>query len=253
MDLKLEGRTALVTGGTRGIGRAIVEAFVGEGTNVGFCARTASDVEATERAISNGGPKVVGTTLDMGDPAAIDTWVADSAERFGGIDIIVSNVSALAIPDTDENWDASLRVDLMGTVRLVKAAMPYLETSETPSIVAISSVSGRETDFASGPYGTAKSAIIAYIQGLAYQLAEKGIRANTVSPGNTYFPGGVWEGIESGNPELFATAMGLNPTGRMAKPEEIAAGVVFLASPISSFTTGTNLVIDGALTRGIQF
>jgi len=253
MDLKLEGRTALVTGGTRGIGRAIVEAFAGEGANVGFCARTASEVETTERSMSDQGPEIVGTTLDVGDPAAINAWVADSAERFGGIDIVVSNVSALAISDTGENWEASLNVDLMGTVRLVKAAMPHLEKSATPSIVAISSVSGREVDFASGPYGTAKSAIIAYVQGLAYQLAEKGIRANTVSPGNTYFPGGVWESIESGNPELFATAMGLNPTGRMAKPEEIAAGVVFLASPVSSFTTGTNLVIDGALTRGIQF
>ncbi|MDH3308814.1 MAG: SDR family oxidoreductase [Acidimicrobiia bacterium] len=253
MDLKLEGRTALVTGGTRGIGRAIVEAFVGEGANVGFCARTASDVEAAEQAVSGGGPEVVGTTMDLGDAAAINSWVADSAERFNGIDIVVSNVSALAIPDSDENWEASLNVDLMGTVRLVKAAMPYLEKSDVPSIVAISSVSGREVDFASGPYGTAKSAIIAYIQGLAFQLADKGIRANTVSPGNTYFPGGVWESIESDNPELFATAMGLNPTGRMGKPEEIAAGVVFLASPVSSFTTGTNLVIDGALTRGIQF
>lgn len=253
MDLKLEGRTVLVTGGTKGIGRAIVEGFVAEGANVGFCARTASDVEATAQAISGAGVDVVGTALDMGDPAAISAWVADSAERFGGIDVIVSNVSALAIPDTDENWEASLRVDLMGTVRLVKAAMPHLENSDVPSIVAISSVSGREADFASGPYGTAKSAIIAYIQGLAFQLAEKGIRANTVSPGNTYFPGGVWESIESDTPEFFDFAMGLNPTGRMAKPSEIAAGVVFLASPVSSFTTGTNLVIDGALTRGIQF
>ena len=253
MDLKLEGRTVLVTGGTRGIGRAIVDGFVGEGANVGFCARTVSEVEATEQEVSSNSVNVVGTALDMGDAAAIKAWVADSAEHFGGIDAIVSNVSALAIPDTDENWEASLRVDLMGTVRLVKAAMPYLENSDVPSIVAISSVSGREADFASGPYGTAKSAIIAYIQGLALQLAEKGIRANTVSPGNTYFPGGVWESIERDNPELFEYAMGLNPTGRMAKPAEIAAGVVFLASPVSSFTTGTNLVIDGALTRGIQF
>ncbi len=253
MDLKLAGRTVLVTGGTRGIGRAIVEGFVREGANVGFCARTASEVETTERSVSGDGPTVVGTALDMGDSAAISAWVESSAGHFGGIDVVVSNVSALAIPDTDENWEASLRIDLMGTVRLVKAAMPYLEKSEVPSIVAISSVSGREADFASGPYGTAKSAIIAYIQGLAYQLAEKGIRANTLSPGNTYFPGGVWESIESDNPALFEFAMGLNPTGRMGKPEEMAAGVVFLASPVSSFTTGTNLVIDGALTRGIQF
>ncbi len=253
MDLRLAGRTALVTGGTRGIGRAIVEAFVAEGANVGFCARTASDVEETEKAFSGAGSDVVGSVMDVGDRDAIYAWVEDSASRFGQIDIVVSNVSALAIPDTDENWETSLRVDLMGTVNLVKAALPHLEKSDAASIVAISSVSGREADFASGPYGTAKSAIIAYIQGLAFQLAEKGIRANTVSPGNTYFPGGVWESIERDNPELFEYAMSLNPTGRMGKPEEMAAGVVFLASPVSSFTTGTNLVIDGALTRGIQF
>ncbi len=253
MDLKLEGRTALVTGGTRGIGRSIVETFLAEGANVGFCARTASDVEATTEALSGTGADVAGTTMDVGDGAAIDAWVKDSAARFGAIDMIVSNVSALAIEDTDENWEASLKVDLMGTVRLVKAALSHLEKSDAASIVAISSVSGREVDFASGPYGTAKSAITAYIQGLAYQLAGKGIRANTVSPGNTYFPGGVWEDIEAGNPEFFEVAMGLNPTGRMGTPQEMAAGVVFLASPVSSFTTGTNLVIDGALTRGIQF
>ncbi|HUG84471.1 MAG TPA: SDR family oxidoreductase, partial [Euzebya sp.] len=184
---------------------------------------------------------------------AIAGWVASTAATFGGIDIVVSNVSALAIPDTDESWEASLTVDVMGTVRLVKAAMPHLEASEVPSIVTIASVSGREVDFASGPYGTAKAAIIAYTQGLANQLAAKGIRANSVSPGNTYFPGGVWESIETGNPELFQMAMGLNPTGRMGTPQEMAAGVVFLASPVSSFTTGSNLLIDGALTRGIQF
>ncbi len=252
MDLQLTGRTALVTGGTRGIGRAIVERFLDEGTNVGFCARTPEDVTATEEAFSGKGPQVAGTSVDMGDASAVTSWVEDSAERFGGIDMVVSNVSALAIPDTDENWEASINVDLMGTVRLVKAAMPYLEASDAASIVAIASVSGREVDFASGPYGTAKSAIIAYIQGIAFHLAGKGIRANTVSPGNTYFPGGVWESIEEGNPELFEMAMNLNPTGRMGTPQEMAAGVVFLSSPMSSFTTGTNLVIDGALTRGVQ-
>jgi NAD(P)-dependent dehydrogenase (short-subunit alcohol dehydrogenase family) len=121
------------------------------------------------------------------------------------------------------------------------------------SLVAISSVSGREADFASGPYGTFKTAIIGYMAGLALQLAEKGIRANTVSPGNTYFEGGVWQNIEGGNPDLFTFAMGLNPTGRMGTPEEVASGVVFLSSPLSSRTSGTNLVVDGALTRGIQF
>ena len=83
-------------------------------------------------------------------------------------------------------------------------------------------------------------------------MAEKGIRANTVSPGNTYFEGGVWAGIESGNPELYDMAVGLNPTGHMGTPEEIAGPVVFLASPQARRISGTNLVVDGALTRGIQ-
>jgi 3-oxoacyl-[acyl-carrier protein] reductase len=252
MDLRLTGRTALVTGGTRGIGRAIVEGFLAEGANVAFCARTEDAVKATEAELSGGDARVVGTALDVADGDAMADWVASAAAAFGGIDIVVSNVSALAIPDTDENWQASIDVDLMGTVRLVKAAMPHLEASDAASIVTISSVSGREVDFASGPYGTVKTAILGYTQGLAFQLAGKGIRANSVSPGNTYFTGGVWESIEAGDPELFGTAMGLNPTGRMGTPAEMAAGVIFLASPVSSFTTGANLLIDGALTRGIQ-
>ena len=179
--------------------------------------------------------------------------VADAAAELGGLDIVVANVSALAIPDEMASWRASFDVDMMGTVHLVNAAMPYLERSDAASIVTISSVSGREIDFAAGPYGTFKAAVIHYTQGLAYQLAPKGIRANSLSPGNTFFPGGVWENIQQNNPGLFAEALALNPTGRMAKPEEIARGVAFLASPAASFITGTNLVVDGALTRGVQF
>ncbi len=252
MDLQLAGRCALVTGGTRGIGRAVVEGFLAEGAHVAFCARTEEGVRTTEAELAGGDARVIGTALDVADQAAVPAWVARTAEELGGIDMVVSNVSALAIPDTPENWQTSIEVDLMGTVRLIDAAMPHLEASDAASIVTISSVSGREVDFASGPYGTVKTALLGYTQGLAYQLAGRGIRANSVSPGNTYFTGGVWESIESGDPELFATAMGLNPTGRMGTPAEMAAGVIFLSSPLSSFTTGANLLIDGALTRGIQ-
>jgi 3-oxoacyl-[acyl-carrier protein] reductase len=195
----------------------------------------------------------IGRAVDVADEAGLQQWVDDSAAELGGLDIVVANVSALAIPDEPANWQASFDTDMMGTVRLVNAALPYLERSDAASIVTIASVSGREIDFAAGPYGTFKAAIIHYTQGLAYQLAAKGIRANSLSPGNTYFDGGVWQNIEQQNPDLFGTAIGLNPTGRMAKPEEIARAAVFLASPAASFMTGANLLVDGALTRGVQF
>jgi len=251
MDLELAGKRVLVTGGTRGIGRATVAAFLDEGAQVGFCARTPDEVAKTEDELSARGT-VRGTVVDVGDGQALAAWVDESAQAFGGLDIVVANVSALAIPDTVENWELSLNVDLMHTVRLVNAALPHLKQSSTPAIIAVSSVSGRESDFASGPYGTAKTAIVGYIHGLALQLAEQGIRANTVSPGNTYFEGGVWASIEQEDRELFDTATALNPTGRMGRPEEAAVAIVFLASPRASRVSGTNLVVDGALTRGVQ-
>src|SRR3712207_2405975 len=252
MDLQLTGSRVLVTGGTRGIGRAIVEAFADEGAAVEFCARDAGEIETTEKALAGRGAGVRGVQLDVRDGAALTAWVGAAAGRLGGLDAVVANISALAIPDTEENWYTSFEVDLMHTVRLVTAALPHLEASADGSVVAISSVSGREADFASGPYGTMKTAIVGYVSGLALQLAGRGVRANVVSPGNTYFEGGFWQGIENGDPELFAESLALNPTGRMGTAEEMARAVVFLSSPVSSFTTGTNLVVDGALTRGIQ-
>jgi 3-oxoacyl-[acyl-carrier protein] reductase len=251
MDLQLTGSRVLVTGGTRGIGRAIVEAFADEGAAVEFCARDAGEIETTEKALAGRGAGVRGVQLDVRDGAALTAWVEAAAGRLGGLDAVVANISALAIPDTEENWYASFEVDLMHTVRLAKAALPHLEASDNGSIVAISSVSGREADFASGPYGTMKTAIIGYISGLALQTAGR-VRANVVSPGNTYFEGGVWQQIQQGNPDLYDMALGLNPTGQMGTPEETARAAVFLSSPVASRISGTNLVVDGALTRGVQ-
>jgi NAD(P)-dependent dehydrogenase (short-subunit alcohol dehydrogenase family) len=137
-------------------------------------------------------------------------------------------------------------------VRLARAALPHLEASGRGSIVAISSVSGREADFAAGPYATMKTAILGYIKGLAHQLAGRGVRANVVSPGNTYFEGGFWHGAEQNLPDLYASQLAQNPTGRMGVPEEMARAVVFLSSPASAFTTGAHLLVDGALSRGVQ-
>ncbi len=252
MDLELRGLKALVTGGTKGIGAAIAQTLAREGADVAICARHGDEVAQSVAKLRAHGVNAYGAAADVGDRAALTAWVTASGAALGGIDIVVANVSALAIPSTEESWQRGFDVDMMGTVRLVEAAMPSLERSAHASIVTISSVSGREVDFASGPYGAFKAAIVHYTQGLAYHLAGKRIRANSVSPGNTYFEGGVWNQIEQGNPEFFKQALALNPTGRMGTPQEMANAAVFLASPAASFITGTNLVVDGALTKGVQ-
>lgn len=252
MDLGLSGKTVLITGGTKGIGRSIAELFAEEGARIALCARDSSGVTRTVEALKATGAEVIGRAIDVGRKHALTGWVNDCAAHFGGIDMVVANVSALAVGEDETAWEAGYNVDMMHSVRLVNAAMPYLERSGAASITLISSVSGREVDFTGPAYGAFKAALVHYAQGLAMKLAPKGIRANTVSPGNTYFEGGVWNGIKENNPALFEGALAMNPMGRMARPEEIARGVVFLASPASSFTSGTNLVIDGALTKGVQ-
>lgn len=248
MELGLSGKRFLVTGGTRGIGRAVVEGLLAEGADVAFCARSPEAVAQAQAELSEDGSIAFGTVLDVADQPAVADWVASSAEALGSIDGVVANVSALS-----DDWRSSIDVDLMGTVSLVDAALPHLLATGAGSIVTISSVSGREIDVFAGSYGSIKAAVIHYTQGLAYQLAGKGVRANTVSPGNTYFPGGVWPSIERDDPELFAASLALNPTGRMATAQEVANAVVFLSSTAASFVSGTNLVVDGALTRGVQF
>ena len=255
MDLKLKGLKALVTGGTKGIGLAIAQTLAAEGADVAICARDGATVEQTVAALAQlggGAVKVLGASVDVSNGPALQNWTREVAAQLGGLDIVVANVSALSIGNDLESWRKEFETDLMGTVNLVEAALPFLEASKAASIIAISSVSGREIDFAAGPYGTFKAALIHYVQGLAYQLAPKGIRANTVSPGNVYFEGGVWDHIEKNNPQLFAEALALNPSGRMARPQEFANAVAFVASPAASFVSGANFVVDGALTRGVQ-
>ncbi len=253
MDLGLKGRNALVTGGSKGIGRRIADLLAEEGANVAICGRNADDVASAVEALKAHGGKVSGRALDVADAAALQGWVKDVAAEFGGLDIAVANVSALAIGHDENAWTAQFQVDMLHTIRTVDAAMPFLEKSDAGAIVAVSSVSGRELDFAAGAYGAMKAALIHYIQGLALSLAPKGIRANTVSPGNIFFEGGPWDNIKQNMPDLYQQALALNPTGRMGKPEEIAYAAVMLASPRASFITGANLVADGALTRGVQY
>jgi NAD(P)-dependent dehydrogenase (short-subunit alcohol dehydrogenase family) len=251
MDLGLKGKRVAVTGGSKGIGRAIAEGFAAEGASVSICARNADEVAAAVVALKAKGVKAFGKALDVADGPALKEWIAASAAELGGLDALVCNVSALAVGDTEESWEKSFRTDMMHTVNSVAATRPYLEKSKSASIIIVSSVSGFEVDFAAGSYGAIKAALIHYSKGLSSQLIAQGIRVNVVSPGNTYFEGGIWQNIERGMPDLFKSAMALNPTGRMGTAQEVAAGVVFLASPVASRVSGTNLVIDGALTKAV--
>ena len=249
MDLGLQGKRVLVSGASRGIGRAIAKLFLDEGAKVAFCARGTAGVQTTQQAL---GHDAIGTAVDVTQPDQVQAWVTDAAQRLGGIDIVVPNVSALAGGDDLQTWRRAFDTDLLGSATMVKAALPALRESQAASVVLISSVSGREVDMFAEPYGVLKAALLHYGKTLSARHAREGIRVNSVSPGNVYFPEGVWGDIERDQPETFAKCLAENPLGRMATPEEVAKAVVFLASPAASFTTGTNGLEEGGLTRSVQ-
>ena len=250
MDLGLKQRRVLVSGGSRGIGRAIVQCFLDEGAQVAFCARQPEGVARAQEAF---GAQAFGCAVDVTNPAQVNEWIASAAERMGGLDIVVPNVSALAGGSDLETWRRAFDTDLLGSVTMVQAALPFLKQSDAASVVMISSVSGREVDMFAEPYGVLKAALLHYAKTLSVRHAGDGIRVNTVSPGNVYFPDGVWGDIERNDPDTFRQCLAANPLGRMATPEEVARATVFLASPAASFTTGTSLLVDGGLTKGVQF
>lgn len=256
MDLGLRGKNAIVLGGTRGIGRAIAETLAQEQSNIAICARNEGQVSDAIAILRDKGVQATGAAVDIADGAALKSWIDRSAAELGGIDILVSNAGAMAQGADPAAWEANFRLDVLGAVNAFEAARPFLEkaanTSGDASFVIISSVSAAETDNASS-YGPIKAALIHLAKGLARQHAKRHIRTNVVSPGTVYFRGGVWNMIETNMPQVFKGAMERNPMGRMATPQDIANAAVFLASPASSFTTGINMLVDGAISRRVNF
>jgi len=256
MDLGLTNKRAVVTGATRGIGRAIAERLVREGCSVALCARRAEDVAAAVnalQALAGDRAQVIGAAADVADTAAITDWVNDAADKFGGLDIAIANVSALSGAPGEASWRLALEIDVLGTVRLVDAVLPHLEKSADASIVAISSTAALEAFGGPRPYNAVKAAVINYMSNLATSVAPKRIRANTVSPGTIYFDDGVWGTRKREQPEVYAAALAGNPLGRMGTPAEVANVVAFVASPAASFMTGANVVVDGGFTRRVQY
>ena len=256
MDLGLKGKKAVVTGASRGIGRAIADLLAEEGADVAICARGADQVAETVKALEAKGVKAFGKAVDIADGAAIRAFVKEAGEALGGIDVMVSNASALVQGAAEDEWRAMFEVDVLGAVRTFEAAKPFLEkageTHGDAAFLITSSVSAAEASNASS-YGAMKAALIHYAKGLAREYAPKHVRANVVSPGTVFFEGGVWGNVKAGMPGFFEQMIKRNPTGRMATPEEVAAATVFLASPRSAFTTGINMLVDGAISTRVNY
>ncbi len=247
--MKLKGKAVVVTGASRGIGRSIAEAFAAEGANIAICARNPAQVDETVAALTARGVKAWGAVVDVSDGPALQAFVTRAGETLGGIDVLVSNVSAMDMGADEAAWTDMFTLDILGAVRIFEAAKPFLERAGREhgdaAFLLLASMAAGEA-MAPSAYGAMKAALIHYAKGLARQYAPSKVRCNVISPGNIYFPDGYWAGIEANHPGVYAAHMARNPTGRMGGPDEVADLAVFLGSPRSAYTTGANVVIDGA-------
>jgi NAD(P)-dependent dehydrogenase (short-subunit alcohol dehydrogenase family) len=243
---RLDGRVAIVTGGTRGIGRAIAETYALAGAKVVVASRKQDACDSTAAAIEAAGGEALGIATHAGDLDQLERLIAATVERFGGIDVLVNNAAnALALPlgeITPEAWEKSFGVNLRGPVFLMQYALPYLEASGHASIVNLSSAGAFLFGQMTHMYAAAKAGLLAYTRSLAAELASKQIRVNAIAPGT------VDTDMVRNNPpvvqELMKNAALMK---RAAHPDEIVGLALYLASDASSFVTGATINIDGGL------
>lgn len=251
MDLGLAGKRALVTGATKGIGRAIAETLLAEGASVAICARTPDAVETAVKELSAHGT-VVGAALDAGDSDALRAWVTSSGEQLGGIDVYVHNTSSKGAK-TLEGWKKNFDIDLMSLLHGVEAAMPALADGGG-SLISIGTTAVAE-HFASGSgsYSAFKAAVTNWTLGQAQVLGAKGVRCNVVSPGPIFIDGGDWDAIKGRMPDFFDATAKHHPAGQLGTAADVANMVAFLASPRASHINGVNITVDGGFLKRVNF
>ncbi len=257
MELGLEGKAVLVTGSSRGIGRAVAEAFLAEGARVAITGRTADTLDATRRELAGrfGAAQVLAFQADLTAPEEEVRRVLDRiTEALGGIDVLVANIgdgSGVGGLDADEEeWERMLRANLLGMVFTVRHCVPIMVSRGGGSVVLISSIAGLDALPAPLPYSVAKAGVLALGQNLGRQLPRQGIRVNVVSPGNVLHPGGTWQRkLDDAGERTLGYIEREVPMNRFGTPAEIAAAVLFLSSErAAGFITGANLTVDGGQT-----
>lgn len=250
MDLGLRGKSAVVTGGSRGIGRAIALRLADEGAGVAICARSEAGLRAAEAELRARSVPVFTAVCDVGDAEAVEEFLDAARGSLGRVDILVNNPSGFVFADDERAWESTLSVDLMAAVRASWKVAPWMRDTGGGAIVHISSIAGLEAGGFPASYAASKAALVSHAKSLAVALAGHKIRVNAVAPGSIEFAGGLWEQIRQNNPELYGGVLSTIPWGRMGTPEEVADVVAFLVSDRASWVTGACMVVDGAQHKG---